>query len=760
VSEFEANATIVEPFLPTNPMLATVETGNHSVFVDTNYFSLVKKLNPYFYIYDGSSNPVNGGSQSMSVSVPAGIETLANGGGPLNAIGEGKSWRSIDNSAITITAPSNTTSLDYISSQRNFTIEFWVKVPDIASRRFVLDTNLEIGTNSQGRLYFYGYDNPWVQFGVELTLTQEALSPNNWHHIVLTAKAETGTPDTTWQLWLDGSIVKTFLRNSSFTSGTDRSFTINRAGSANQSNIYYDEFAIYRSVLSNSDIQEHFNFINNYSPDKTVYVPALLSDAESGDHNFIVQSNSNTQATAITADSDIVIPVIGVSTTIDSDISTASADFANDPNVYYGRTMVSEPLIAYAESVNAFATNSQYFDYVQANILPYRYVSFDATNALIDYGSDADYSVDPVSIGGTVVNPDFGINNKSVKTNGSNYTTDGVILKESEYNDTWGTGQNTYHSSFWIQRAEDDASTTGLRVLWNLNGYYDNQHVILYQYQNKLYMQFNNGSGTHVEHVTTNNVDLFNYNRHFVVVAFDHTNNNNNIVNLYVDSVLVLSVNLGSYTGTTINGVTSVGPNDEANNHPRLSVGCLITPFEETALPLVPTNTKVYVDEVIWSKNAINATGVTNLYNAMPSKINKQILIDTFTASATITESSIITNVNWISEPMTANADIVEPELSVDFEIVVIVTTMTATAIFAEASRSDEATIVSDVFVATAIFNDAGVIVTIPGGPMLMTITLLEPEVNDFDLAQTASTWVRYLRATDISAISVQRGVK
>jgi hypothetical protein len=162
-------------------------------------------------------------------------------------------------------------------------------------------------------------------------------------------------------------------------------------------------------------------------------------------------------------------------------------------------------------------------------------------------------------------------------------------------------------------------------------------------------MQFNNGSGTHVDSVTTNNIDLFDGERHLVVVAFDHTNNNNNKVLLYVDGILALTTELGSYTGQTVNGTSFVGPNDEANNHPRLSVGCLITPFAVTALPVVPTNTKLYIDEIIWAKTAINQSGVTNLYNAMPESNNFISSPDVLFASSLIVSPTISTTALIIS---------------------------------------------------------------------------------------------------------------
>ena len=224
------------------------------------------------------------------------------------------------------------------------------------------------------------------------------------------------------------------------------------------------------------------------------------------------------------------MPSVLAQKTINYSAPTLTASALNtDVTIYYGWTIYADPAIAFAEKPEGYPLNTIYYDYVQANIAPYRYVSFDDANPYTDFGTDNDYSVTPTVVGGIIVNPDLGINGKSAKTAGLNYATDGVILKESEWDDSWGTGQNSYHSAFWFQRALDDTSTTGLRVLWNLNGYKDNQHVVLYQYQNKLHMQFNNGSGTWIEQ-DTGTLDLFDYERHFVLIEFDHTNVNNNSV--------------------------------------------------------------------------------------------------------------------------------------------------------------------------------------------------------------------------------------
>jgi hypothetical protein len=224
---------------------------------------------------------------------------------------------------------------------------------------------------------------------------------------------------------------------------------------------------------------------------------------------------------------------------------------------------------------------------------------------------------------------------------------------------------------------------------------------------------------------------------------------------------LVLTVNLGSYTGQTVNGTTFVGPNDEANNHPRLSVGCLITPFGETALPVVPTNTRLIIDEIYWAKTAINQTQVANLYNIMPDKDNNDSAADAMHASALMVDPAISTGVNHVSAVAIASALINEVTVTADRNIINLALPATASAELLNAERIDNVNIVADLFVASAIFNDAGVKITFPGGRMTATATLATAgiRINGINPAVVLPPWVAYLRATDLNNLMVQRGV-
>jgi hypothetical protein len=770
-AEMTASVELVEPILARQAMTASATIADPTIYVTPNYFNLVDSLNPYAYYYDGQgvSTTVNAGYQPLTMTRGTGVSSNYDDGAPLDMIGNGKSWRLATTfnaqNYIIVTAPSVETSFAEHIKNGEATIEFWYRPAS-----YPPNTNF---TNNYQYWSIFGTDGLEIRFSnyyynqdnkIEVVYKTGSQSPQIFssasdvfvatqlHHVVVRITNSTAG-NVQISAFVNGNLVisqTTPKRTWTTTNlgarfGNDGGFS----ASGGMGGGTLDELALYSTALSNSQILAHYDFVSSLSPNATITSTPLTVSAESGDHAFVVTSNAIPEIKEATASALIVEPDImgGKSKEILADAITGSG-LAVDPAISYGITFAAGAITAYAESANAFALNTMYFDYVQENVTPYRYVTFDATNSYADYGTDEDYSVAPTS-GGTIVSPEFGINGKSAKIDGTTYT-DGVVLKESEWNDNWGTGQNSYHSSFWMQKSEDDNST-GLRVLWNLNGYLDNQHVILFQYQGKLHMQFNNGSGTHLDAVTTNNINLFDGQRHFVVVAFDHTNNNDNKVHLYVDSVLVLTAELGSYNGETVNGTTFVGPNDESNNHPRLGVGCLITPFGSTALPVVPTNIKIYVDEIVWAKTEATQNLINGLYAAMPDKQNEIIMADAFTASASIVQSAISTEANLSSDSLTADIIIIEPEVSADREVVISATSLTATALFVDAERSDGVIVASDIFLASASVNGADVKITIPGGPMLATVNLIDRPGRSDQPDGTGEYWGGIAVITNVS---------
>lgn len=755
VVEFIAEAMLVQPQIPSSPMTASAVSGDHSAHVTPSYYSLVKSADPLFYTNLEDSTITNFGTWSgVTYTVGSSVTKNNVSTGDMGMIAGGESWKFTgvtQNSPNYVDIiPQNATTTIGNLVMSDFTAEYWFKA-DKTGRGVGLDigpftvvyTPSAFGVGSVGFVSSSAnsmmviVDNlvPLPGNPASSTLyfpgSQDIVIFNDWNHIVLKSQG------SSLSLYVNGSIAASgsysqnnwSAQSANWTKATIYASRFEQSGEVTGfSGQLFDEVAIYDSMLTNSQIIDHHSFIRNQDPNRLISILPITAFAESGSHNFTVTSVVDYVQSSITASSNIVTPTVTASKNVSlfGPALTANATIT-ESTVYWGWTVVTDAAIAYAESTNAFRLNDIYYNYVQTNIAPYRYVTFDGNNAGFDYGTDTDYSVISTVIGGSVVNPDLGINGKSAKTGGTSYLTDGVILKESEWNDDWGTSTNAYHSSFWMQRALDDNSTTGLRVIQSTISPAYGTFGVLYQYQNKLTFELFNGTSYYTQ-TTVGNHDLFDYNRHFVAVDFRHIGANN-FIDLYIDAVVVMTIDLGTTKGILQNSTTFLPPNDEANNFDRFAIGCLITPFEQTALPVQPTNTKIYVDEIIWAKSALGQTLATNLFNIMPDKDNSIFIATPITASAQMTSSSITTTVNYVAQAMTSGSAIIQPTLYVQRESINNVTIITANAEMMNALMFQEANIVSDIFVATVIFNNAGVKITIPGGPMLASVTL-PPEIT------------------------------
>jgi hypothetical protein len=795
-TEMTATATLTEARVSEVPMTASATMPGGTASVTPNYYSLVKAGNPLFYTNLDDSTITNFGSwPNVTYSIGSTVTKNLASTNKMGLIGAGESWRftgtsSANTNFVRIIPENVNTTIRDLVLNKSYTIEAWTKISnnlngvysgfkiEFANIEFKIDRTTDItytasdnpGIILQATNLVNGFDGTYSYSGAPQSSTNYYLSEpdaslikvNDWNHVVITVSGDTVAVYINGSFWsgFTKAIDATVVNGGAYLNWDE--INIYDGFDTNDGGAYIDEIAVYGYPLTQSTIIDHHSFINNQSPDSTIYSTPLVAIVSEQTHQFYATANTNISSTTLTSSAEFVEPSILSQRTINFAASPLTASANNtDVTVFYGWTINATPATAYAERPEAYFLNDIYYQYVQTNIAPYRYVTFDSANASLDYGTDNDYSVAPTTIGGTVVNPDLGINGKSVKTTGSSFITDGVILNESEWNDSWGTGANSYHSAFWFQRALDDASTTGLRVLWNLNGYKDNQHVVLYQYQGKVHMQFNNGSGTWVEQ-DTGTLDLFDYQRHFVVVEFNHTNPNNNVVKLYVDAVLKSTINLGAYTGTTTNASSAdSGPNNEANNRPRLSIGCLITPFGSTALPVQPTTTKLIIDEVYWDNNSISSTVVTNLFNAMPDKTNKQIVVEPFVASDELVMPAISTSSAVSAAPSTASGSLVQPAITANREVVTTANAMTATALAVNARVFEDRTILSDIMLATVTFNNAGTVITIPGPTMYASVMLRSSalRVNGLYPNTMMTPWVTYLRATEANSILATREV-
>lgn len=814
VEAFLATALFREPILARESFRASATMPGGTASVAPNYFSLVKNLNPVFYIEDGQAQPVEHGTWNVNNFSKEFLDVNVQADEELNVVGNQKCWMANANGVVQ-SAPelmANITNYETLIENlyltRNLSIEVWYWSKGYGSVGGAFQDSGPIfhdGVTQISEVYdFYGLNTPTeplnklvlisdkireydfssleTAYAVWRTYPDATPKREAWNHLVVTYEAVLDPNQIRRKVYLNGAIVGNEVLTISTTMGEQyldirfsqnpNSFFGPKLGSAIQisgsqkikmaDGVKVDEFAIYPVTLSGSQVLDHHSFIRNLSPDTEFNGSSFNVGATMGNHVVTPVQNTVYESSPMTGLGIVRDPAIigGKSKNISVDPFVAQA-FIADPAVSLGLNYLVPVIVSYAESANHIFLNDIYYEYVQATIAPYRYVTFDQANTLSDYGTDNDYSVNPTTIGGTVVNPDLGINGRSVLTSGTSYITGGVILNESEWNDSWGTGANNWHSAFWFQRSQEDQSTTGLRVLWNLNGYNDNQHAVLYQYQGRLHMQFNNGSGTFTETDSTT-LDLFDYNPHFVVIDHNHGGGNNNTVKLYVDSVLRFTVNIGSITPTTTNAASAdSGPNEEANNRARLSIGCLITPFASTALPVVPSNTKLIIDEIYWDKNTVTQTQITNIYNKLPGKTFAVNLADPSTATALIVAPTFSIEINKAGGVLESLAQLPDPIIAANRNLSIPADAMVASALIADSPRSDSTNILAEFMLASASFNSAGTPRLIRADVMnatalfqnrrivytAQTPTNYPIRINGITTFEPTSAWVRYVRS-------------
>ncbi len=801
-TELTASALIVDPIVSRPAMTASAILPMPAIYVAPNYFTLVKNLNPLYYISDGQPTPTNNGSWTVNNYTVQYIDDNVSSGEEMSTVGTGKSWRANSNGII-LNEPrlrGNITNYQSLVTNlyatREVSIEFWYysigrpRLPGlnyIESGAIFDDGITQItevydwwGCTGDAPLYrqvligglteaTFGLENDPVSVSYR---TYENGEPafDDWNHVVVTYEPVASATQIRQKVYLNGSIIYNSILNMANTFGPDTidvdltnslTFTgptighsINITGGQQiklNDNVRVDEVAIYPITLSSTQVSEHYSFIKSLSPDENVFAPVIEPSAQMGNHLVIAQDNFIYEDTPGTATGIVVQPTVIAGVSIDhvAQTMTADAELVN-PALSLGITITAEINTVYAEMNPAFALSSIYYDYIQANIAPYRYVTFDDANPYLDFGSDDDYAVAPVVVGGTIVNPGTGINGKSAKTTGMNYATDGVILKESVHDDDWGVSGNHYSTAFWMQRAADDTST-GLRVLANAYGYGTGDYFLLYHYQNKLHFEFKN-SNTLITQTSANNVNIFDFGTHFIAIDIDHSGQFDT-AKIYVDAVLVMTIELGTERISLINGVPHSAPNDEANNYPRYSVGCLITPFAQTALPVVPTNTKLIIDEIFWDKNSISLVQVAAVYNMMPGKTNVVQTPLSYEVSALFVMPTISTNVNISSDAQLASAELLDPALYVVKNNDFTADFMSADATMPGAARRDNVNINAEFMLASCSIGGAGTPRLVDAATCTANIELVDRRVipggirvNNFATYTAASAWVTYVK--------------
>jgi hypothetical protein len=539
------------------------------------------------------------------------------------------------------------------------------------SGAFNFDTN---GYSEDGKV------NISEQFTVSTSVVPTAKrGPSFLHHFVLRTQAITNGMRV--DVFVNG--LQVFTKNYVMTGLTPESVVAGSLSNrftwdfitSNESKL--DEIAFYDQTLTNTEIFEHFSFVDSIEPNRDIFPDVFEATAELINATIFSVQNRNIPGDTLYSTALMPLPSILAETNITVNaqvISGTEADsvdpfFFGDPDF----TSRPAPAVAYAEfAPDVLRIDENYALYILEEFEPHRYVRFDSPEPDLDFGSDIKYGAAvPFVYNGEITLPINGINNNSLLSDGIDYTTNGLIVKESEWDDDWGTNSNSYHTSFWIKRdIFDTPSTTGIRVLMSVYGASNGAYGILYQYQDRLHFETFDGTNRNTS-TTANIINVLDYNRHNIVIAFSHTGANNN-AKLYVDGNLEMSLALGSSQLVLTNSTTALAPNTETNNFPRAAVGALIAPYANTSLPLIPTATKMLIDEFYWSKMQITAAQVQDLYEAMPFKVNLNFNADFFLLqNALIVEPTIQTGTTSDAIPLTATAEeITNPVVDTEIELV------------------------------------------------------------------------------------------
>jgi len=753
---------------------ATAEIIEASVTLTPNYRNLVKRNNPSFYLNDPDNNgasyfvtPVNDGYENWGTGAGTVNEaTAATSPGVMLGIGNGQSVYGFGNYTSTSDWGFTDSNADlrsrYVHTPGNdFSLEFWIYSPSnvLVTTLFDFGSTFLFGYDYLEPIYS-GPDNQFPivgyerRYGLNFTMNGDTLHehdytaynsgdfgtptdvfiPNTWNHFVINAAyGDYGNGDNLQTtIWRNGEILSVHTGNYTNADpvGIGESAGISGWNQDENYKFYTNQIALYKNTLSNSEIVTHYDFITSLSPNRFIEVFPMEANAFGIDSSVFTVVNKTFPSDTVTASAEIANPVVGV--TVDdiynAEVMLATSQiqvpfFFGDPDA----TINAEPGIVYADMPqNVYRIDTAYYQYVQTNLLPYRYATFDLPNTNSDFGSDNDYvNAAPFVYGGTITQAVDGINNNSLLTDGLDYTTSGLIMKESEYNDDWGTDGQSYHASFWIRRSPEDQVPNGVRILLVGYGQYNGAYGILYQYNNTLYFEIFDGTNR-ATFASDVSVNVFDYSTHHIVASFDH-NGVNNSVTVYVDKQDVLTIDYGQDKIVFINDVNYLEPNTEANNFPRFSVGALIAPFANTSLPTVPTPTKMYIDDVHWSLESLDQTGVDSLYAAMPYSINIDWAADVFLSlNSFVVEPSISLGAGVLGDAVTASADIVEPAVTVDYGVDINADIIEASADIVEpfsiiADNITNIDIVSDVFVASATMPGGGAIISVQGNTMYAT---------------------------------------
>lgn len=721
--------------------------------VNSSYFHEIKKINPSIY-FNGTTT--NYGSTPATIALDSNWSRTPDGA-PLHYIfynGNNNSYQYGGGfvggrEQMVISGTSVASLLNTSHANKQWGLEFWFKTTqagtaiwddgDATPNRWVTFGNITIIAND-----YYATGNPLNPYAPGFSLTVQVRTTSNTYEIMSTNLTNLA-PSLNWNhlaLYQSGNAIIMFVNSINVLGNTTAhtpddieptiSFyptTLESPGFAS-----LDEIVYYNYPLTSSIISDHYNYIKTFDPSNIFYAEPLEASAQITEASFIVVANRNIPATPITASILFVDPSVVASINISNSATalTASATAVNP--FFYGNpdALINEPpMIAVGDTPqNVFRLDTAYYTYVQTNIAPFRYVTFDSPNSALDWGSDNDFgSAAPFTYNGSILEPIYGLNNNSLLSDSTSYTTSGLIMKESEHDDNWGTLGRSWHTSFWIKKDLTDTNANGLRVIANLHSYENNKHLILYQYNNYIYLQVDDKVNTFQTFQSSVNANVFDNVKHHIVIS----SSSNGKIHVYKNKILLIDATVTNHVVTT-NSTSYLAPNTETNNRARFSVGALITPYEHTNLVTTPTASKLIIDEVHWAVTSLNQTGVNNLYAAMPFKNEIEWFADpALSNSSQIVQPTFGTGAGINAAPaQITTATFVLPTISTQ-----IFNTFNATPLLANATAVQPFSVIGDnirnvilniqPFTITAMLMPAVVKITFPGATMYASAKIQYP---------------------------------
>lgn len=508
-------------------------------------------------------------------------------------------------------------------------------------------------------------------------------------------------------------------------------------------NLLLDEIALYKRVLTNSEIIGHWEFISTTSPNKIIEPDAFTSIAYFEQPTIYAQADVIFPETPTTASGLFVDPTVAASTDIlvSAIVQEITTEFINP--YFYGNpdsSYAAEVMTASSDAPeNVYKINTQYQQYLITNHAPHRYINFDVPTGSQDIGSDNDYAnASPYIYTGYINLPYQGINNNALVTPGTGLYSPDFIVKESEYNDEWGTTGTGYHFGFWIKKNASDTPSYN-RVIATAQSYLNtNDYIILWQQGDYVKLTVRDSDSSQTTYTASIAANVFDGKRNNIVVNFDYTGSG--ICSVYVNKNLVLEASVGSIKPILINGSTSVNADSETNNRNRFSIGASIVPDLETKLSTTLYPSLLEIDDFHWSKTQITLEEVSNLWSQMPGRFDTEILADPAIATNGILVDTIVgAGLGINATPLTAEGIAVEPlSIGADRELIYAAdSAFLASSLAVEpfeyyGDSINNIVVVSDIFSGTIDFTGGLFTYTVSGQPMTASI-LMQSQSPYFD---------------------------